>query len=66
MNITSQIGGSIFDGITNTVAIAIARPNNERRKISFQFIGFITIFDKKNYVFMDSRFRAAHRGTRRE
>jgi hypothetical protein len=38
INIASQKNGSMFDGITYTVAIAMARPNKERLKISFQFI----------------------------
>jgi hypothetical protein len=30
----------MLEGITKTVAMAIARPNSESRKINFQFISF--------------------------
>jgi len=33
-----QNTGSMFEGITNTVAMPIARPNNDSWRISFQFI----------------------------
>src|SRR5262249_51568927 len=34
----SQQSGSIFQGITNTVASAMAKPNSDKPKISFQSI----------------------------
>jgi hypothetical protein len=38
IKMTNQKNGSKFDGIQNTVAIAIAKPIKESRKISFLFI----------------------------
>lgn len=38
MMITSQKMGSRFAGITNTVAMAMAKPNRDNLKISFQSI----------------------------
>src|SRR5689334_2885998 len=38
IKIASQNSGSIFDGMTYTVAKPIARPNNDKRRINFQFI----------------------------
>ena len=38
IKIISQNIGSTVAGINEIVAIAIARPNNESRKINFQFI----------------------------
>src|SRR5579859_4499069 len=37
MKMTSQKSGSIFDGMTKTVAMAIANPKRESAKTSFQF-----------------------------
>src|ERR1700685_2015023 len=36
--ITSQNSGSMFDGITKTVAMPMARPKSESKKIIFQFM----------------------------
>ena len=37
-NMTSQQNGSIVDGISETVASPIAKPNRDSKKTSFQFI----------------------------
>ena len=41
IKIANQQKGSTDDGITNTVANPMAKPNNDNKNISFQFIGFL-------------------------
>ena len=48
MNMGSQNANSIFDGIINTVAIAIAKPKRERVIINFRFI-FICFAESEGF-----------------
>ena len=61
MKITSQNKGSVFEGIQNTVAKAIASPKSDKRSMSFLFIVlnyFIKTIrkDKQSGAGKDQRF----------